>query len=58
MIAFKISVMRFLNNFPKMKKSLLFIQFLKNNFKIFRKICQENVSESKEHFLGKYLYLF
>ena len=43
----KISIVIFLNNYPKMKKSLLCLHFLKNNFKIIQKICKENASEFK-----------
>ena len=41
----KISIVKFLNNYPKMKKSSLSLHFLKNNFKIIKEICYENASE-------------
>ena len=37
-MAFKVSIVRFLNNYPKMKKSLLSLHFLKNNFKVIKDI--------------------
>ena len=40
-MVFKIFILRFLNNYPKMKKSLLSLNFLKNN------MCRENASEFK-----------
>ena len=47
-MVFKISIVRFLNNYPKMKKSYsLSLHFLKNNFKIMENICQENATEFK-----------
>ena len=46
-MVFKTSFVRFLNNFPRMKKSLLSLQFLKNNFKIIKEIYQEKASEFK-----------
>ena len=36
---------QFQNNYPKMKKSSFVLQFLKNNFKIIKDICRENVSD-------------
>ena len=53
-IVFKISIVRFLNNYPKIKKSLLCLPFLNNNFKI-KEIFQQNVSEFKWHLFSKYL---
>ena len=35
---FKISIARFLNNYPKMMKSSLSLHFLKNNLKIIKEI--------------------
>ena len=46
-MVFKISNLTFLSKYPRMKKSLLSLQFLKNNFKIIKKICQENASQLK-----------
>ena len=51
---FKISIVRFLNNYPKIKKSLLCLPFLYNNFKI-KEIFQQNVSEFKWYLFSKYL---
>ena len=43
---FKISIVKFRNKYPKMKKSSLSRHyFLKNSFKIIKEICHENASE-------------
>ena len=47
-IAFKISIVKFVNKYSRMKKSSLSLYFLKNNFKIIKEICHENASEFKE----------
>ena len=46
-ILFKISIARFINKYPRMKKSSLSLHFLKNNFKIIKEICHENANEFK-----------
>ena len=43
-ILFKISIVKFVNNYPRMKKFSLSLHFLKNNFKIIKEICHENLS--------------
>ena len=43
-VVFKISIVRFLNNYPKMRK---YLHFLNNNFKINKYICNKNTSEFK-----------
>ena len=45
MMVFKISIVRFLNNYLKVKQSSLSLHFLKNNFKVTKKICRESASE-------------
>ena len=54
-MAFKISIVKFLNKYPKMKKSSLSLHFLKNNFKIIKEIYHENASEFEKHFFSKFL---
>ena len=46
-ILFKILIAKFVNKYLTMKKSSLFLHFLKNNFKIIKEICHENASEFK-----------
>ena len=46
-MAFKISIVNFLNMYPKMKRSSLSLHFLKNNLKIIKEIFLENTSEFK-----------
>ena len=46
-ILFKISIVKSVNKYPRMKKSSLSLHFLKKNFKIIREICHENSSEFK-----------
>ena len=43
-MVFKISIVKFLNNYPKMKKSSFSHHLLQSNF---MEICQENASEFK-----------
>ena len=56
-MVFKIFIVKFLNNYPKMKKCSLSLHFLQNNFLIIKEICHENASEFKQHFLSKYFYV-
>ena len=46
-ILFKISIVKFVNKYPRTKKSSLSLHFLKNNFKMIKKIGHENPSEFK-----------
>ena len=46
-ILFKISIVKFVNKFPRMKKSSLSLHFLKNNFKIIKETCHDYASEFK-----------
>ena len=46
-ILFKISIVKFVNKYPRMKKFSLSFHFLKNNFKIIKQICLVNASEFK-----------
>ena len=43
-MVFKIAIVKFLNNYPKMKKSSFSLHFLQSNS---IEICQENASEFK-----------
>ena len=55
-ILFTISIVKFVNKYPIMKKSSLCLHFLKNNFKRVKEICCENASKFKsvQHFFNKY----
>ena len=44
-MVFKISIVKFVNTYPRMKKSSLSFQFLKSNFKMIEEIWHENASE-------------
>ena len=46
-ILFKISIVKFVNKYPRMKKSSFSLHFLKNNLKIIKEICYENASDFK-----------
>ena len=46
-ILFKISIVKFTNKYSRVKKSLLSLPFLKNNFKMIKDIRHENTSEFK-----------
>ena len=44
-INFKIGIIKFLDDYPKMRESSLSLHFLKNNFKIIKEVCREHSSE-------------
>ena len=44
-INFKIGIVQFIHDYPKMKKSSIFLHFLKNNFRIIKEVCREHSSE-------------
>ena len=44
-INFKIGIIKFLDDYPKMQKSLVSFHFLKNNFKVIKEVCREHASE-------------
>ena len=44
-INFKIDIVKFIENYPKMKKSCISLFYLKNNFRVIKNVCQEHASE-------------
>ena len=46
-ILFKRSIVKFVNKYPRMKKSSLSLHFLNNNFRTIKEIYHENVSKFK-----------
>ena len=44
-INFKIDIVNFIENYPRMKKSCISLFYLKNNFRIKKNVCQEHASE-------------
>ena len=46
-ILFKISIVKLVNEYPRMKKSSHSLHFLKNNLKIIEEIWHKNASEFK-----------
>ena len=44
-INFKIGIVEFIHDYPKMKKSSTSLHFLKNNSRIIKEVCRENLSE-------------
>ena len=44
-INFKVGIIQFINDYPKMKKSSISLHFLKNNFRIIKEVCREHSSE-------------
>ena len=44
-INFKIDNVKFIENYPKMKKSCISLFYLKNNFRVIKNVCQEHASE-------------
>ena len=50
-INFKIIIVQFIHDYPKMKKSSISLHFLKNNFRIIKEVCREHSSEFQQYFL-------
>ena len=44
-INFKIDIVKFIENYPKMKKSCISLFYLKKNFRVRKNVCQEHASE-------------
>ena len=44
-INFKIGIVQFIHDYPKMKKSSISLHFLMNNFRIIKEVCREHSSE-------------
>ena len=44
-INFKIDIVKFIENYPKMKKSCISLFYPKNNFRVMKDVCQEHASE-------------
>ena len=44
-INFKIGIIKFIDDYLKMRKSSISLQFLKNNFRVIKDICKEYASE-------------
>ena len=44
-INFKIGIIKFIDDYPKMRKSSISLHFLKNNFRVSKDICKEDASE-------------
>ena len=57
-ILFEKSIVKFVNKYPRMENSSLFLRFLKNNFKTIEETCHENASEFNRSsiFFNKCLY--
>ena len=44
-INFKIRIIKFIDDYPKMRKSSVSLHFLKKNFRIIKEVCKEHASE-------------
>ena len=44
-INFKIDIVKFMENYPKMKKYCISLFHLKNNFRVIKNVCPEHASE-------------
>ena len=42
---FKIGIIKFIDDYPKMRKSSISLHFLKNNFRVIKDVCKEYASE-------------
>ena len=43
-INFKIGIVKFIDEYPKMQKSCISLCYLKNNFRVIKVVCQEHAS--------------
>ena len=44
-INFKIGIVKFIDDYPKMQKSSISLHFFKNNFRVIKDVCKEHSSE-------------
>ena len=44
-INFKIGIMKFIDDYSKMRKASISLHFLKNDFRVIKDICKENATE-------------
>ena len=44
-INFKIDIVKFIEMYPKMHSSCIFLYYLNDNFRVIKKVCQEHASE-------------
>ena len=44
-VNFKIGIIKFIDEYPKMRKSSISLHFLKNNFRVIKDVCKEYASE-------------
>ena len=44
---FKIDIIKFIDDYPKMRKSSISLHFLKNNFWVIKNVCKKYSSEFK-----------
>ena len=42
---FKIGIIKFIDDYPKMRKSSISLHFLKNNFRLIKEVCKEHATE-------------
>ena len=54
-INFTIDILKFMDKYPKMRRSCISVFYLKNNVRVTEEVCQEHASE---YFLGKHFLLF
>ena len=44
-INFKIDIVKYIDKYPKMRTFCIFLFYLKTNFRVIKKVCQEHASE-------------
>ena len=44
-INFKIDIIKFIDDYPKMRKSSISLHYLKSNFRVIKEVCKEHASE-------------
>ena len=50
-INFKIGIIKFIDDYPKMRKSSMSLHYLKNNLRVIKEVCKEHASEFQQYFL-------
>ena len=44
-VNFKIGIIKFIDDYPKMRKSNISLHYLRNNFRVIKEVCKDHASE-------------
>ena len=50
-INFKIGIIKFIDGYPKIRKSCISLRFLKSSFRVIKDVCNEYAAEFQQYFL-------